>query len=372
MKRLALLVALVAVAALVIATSASGPRSAQLDRRSRLPGVANPGRAGLAAAAAWLAATGRASSVTTRAGAPPAPGQVWLLAAPAAPVPAADAAAFLSHAAAGGLSVWALGAERQPQLEALLQARRVAGRGERTVAGLPDGGPLAGLVLRAPGDGVVSTRPGARPATGPDDPPAALLWPVGRGEVLLLAGTELLDNARIVEADHLSLWVRLAARGPIVFDERWLRPEAVPTPLRLPLLVGGQALLAALLLVIALGWRHGAIRPPPAAGARLTARDYLATLAALSRRAGAEPELAAAAWRRLRRTLEREAGIPARLSGQAAAARLSARAPEGAAALQRGEVALRHPAQGQLLAVTRAAADVEGALGSFDTVRPGR
>jgi hypothetical protein len=291
----------------------------------------------------------------------PGPGAVWLLAAPAAPLPRAEAEAFLAHAEAGGLSVWALGPRRQPELERLLGATRLAGPGERTTAGIAGAGPLEGLVLRSGAAGVASTWPGARLATGPDAPPAALVLPAGRGEVLLLAGTELLDGARIGEADNLSLWVRLAARGPIAFDERWLRLVDATAP-RLPWVAGGQALLAALLRLGALGRRHGAVRPAPGQAPRRTASDYLRGLASLSRRAGAEPELAEAVWRRLRRLLERTSGAPARLVDEEAAHRLEARAPAAAAALRRGAAALAQRGPGQLLAVTRAAADVEAAL----------
>jgi hypothetical protein len=303
--------------------------------------------------------------------------------APAAPLSQAEAEAFVAHAARGGLAVWALSARPQPALAALLGASRVPGRGERTVGGLPGHPLLGGLALRAGGDGVASSLPGARAVTGPEAPAVAVAVPVGAGEVLLLAGPEPLDNAHLREADALSLWVRLAARGRLAFDERWLRPRTTGTSLELPAMVGAQALLAALLLLLALGRRHGAIRPPAAPDTRRTARDYLVSLAALSRRAGAEPELAAATWQRLRRTVERETGVLARLPGEEAARRLEGRAPAAAAALRRGEAVLRageavlrpgeavrrpgeagrrRPAPGQLLAVARAAADVEEAL----------
>jgi hypothetical protein len=187
--------------------------------------------------------------------------------------------------------------------------------------------------------------------------------PLGRGEVLLLGSPALLENGSLAAADHLSLWVRLAARGPITFDERWLLPAgaAAPSP-RLPLLMAGQAALVAALLLLALGLRHGAIRPPPAPGALRSTGDYLASLAALTRRAGAEEALAAASWSRLRRRLERRAGVPALLPIEAAAARLEGRAPAAAEALRRGEAARLRSGPGHLLAVTRAAAEVEAGL----------
>jgi hypothetical protein len=376
MRRLALLGALVVVVAAMLASTAAAPHRARSEAEARLPSASNPTARGLGGAAAWLEATGRAAVVLGPGDPAPRAGDVWLLVAPAAPLSPAEAQAFVAHAARGGLAVWALSSRPQPALAALLGARRLPGRDERTVGGLPDHPVLGGLALRAGGDGVASSLPGARAVTGPEAPPAAVAVQVGAGEVLLLAGPEPLDNAHLPEADALSLWVRLAARGRVVFDERWLRPRAAGVSLRLPALVGAQVLLAALLLLLALGRRHGAIRPPPAPGSRRTARDYLASLAALSRRAGAEPELAAASWRRLRRTLEREAGVAAGLPGEEAARRLEGRSPAAAAALRRGEASLhggdavlrpgdavlRRPVPGQLLEVTRAAADVEAAL----------
>lgn len=361
---LGLLGALVLVAAALIATSAStsAPRRLRGAAASR-PVAANPAGRGLAAAVAWLEATGRPVAVLGPGEEAPAPGDVWLLLAPVAPLPRAEAERLLDHAARGGLAVWALGPSPQPALERALGAARSPGRGERTSAGVPGHPLLGGLALGVGRDGVTSSAPGAHPATGPEAPPAAVSVPVGRGEVLLLGDPAILDNAHLPESDALSLWVRLAARGRVVLDERWGAPAdgGAGRTAGVAALVGLQALLAALLLLLALGRRHGAVRPLPAPASRRTARDYLAALAALSRRAGAEPALAAASWRRLRRRLEREAGVPARLPDEAAARRLSGR-PGAAEAVRRGAAALRAEGPGQLLAVTRAAADAEAAL----------
>lgn len=373
MRRLALLGAAVALVT-VVASTAVAPRRELDAARTRLPSAGNPGRRGLGAAAAWLEATGRPFTVRggepgqappaagEAPGPPPAPGSAWLLVAPRVALPAEFAAAFLDHAARGGLVLWVLGPVPQPALEAALQVRRAPGGVTPAGAGQPGHPLLGGLLLRGGGEGVLSTHPGARPAAGPGEPGEAVAIAIGRGEVLVLGGPALLENDGLGEADHLSLWVRLSARGPITFDERWLPPTGVAAPSpRLPLLVAGQASLACALLLLALGLRHGAVRPPPAT-ARRTAADYLGSLAALTRRAGAEPALAAASWARLRRRLEGRRGPPAHLPAPEAAARLEAHAPEAAAALRRGEAACARPGPGQLLAVTQAAADVELAL----------
>lgn len=380
MRRLALGGALAALLTAVIAATAAAPARDRAEALAGLPSARNPGARGLGAVAAWLAATGRAAAVLEPGDADPAPGAVRLLLAPAAPLDEAEAVALVARAARGGLVVWAMGEAPQPALERLLEARRLPGRGERLTAGAGDDPLLGGLLLRTGGAGATSGLPGARPATGPEQPAAAVTIPVGAGQVLLLGGPEPLDDAHLPEADALSLWVRLAARGPIAFDERWLRPRAAGGRPSTPLLAGLQALLLALALLAALAPRLGAVRPPPPSGSGSGAREYLASLAALYRRSGAEEALAADAWRRLRRRLERTAGVPARATDEDAASRLEPRLPGVAAALRRGAAALAEPGPGRLLAVSRAAADAEAALAPrrrgagapFDSARIGR
>jgi hypothetical protein len=261
-----------------------------------------------------------------------------------------------------------MGRSPQPALEVALAARRLPGPGgERTVQGAPGDGLLGGLALQASGAGVTSDRPGARVAAAGAEPgatAAAVVVPVGRGLVLLLADPLPLDNDHVARGDALSLWVRLAARGPIAFDERWLAPSrpagaSAPRPVTL---AAFQTLLATLALLVAIGRRHGTVRPPPLPATRRTARDYLDALAVLYRRGGAEPALAAATWRRLRARLERDAGVPSRLPDEEAAGRLGPRWPATAGALRRGAAALARGGPGTLLAVTRAAADAEAGL----------
>jgi hypothetical protein len=148
--------------------------------------------------------------------------------------------------------------------------------------------------------------------------------------VLLLAGPALLENARIAEADNLLLWARLAERGPLAFDEGHFAPPSRPATGAGSLApVVAQLAAAALLLLWPLARRLGAVRPPPAQAGR-TAADYLASLGALYRKARAEPELAAAAWRAHRLRLQRRVGIGVALSDGPAADRLAAIRPEAA------------------------------------------
>ncbi len=354
----------VGVALLVAAVASSTPRGdAGL---ARFPSAASTGGAGVGAAARWLAATGRPGRRLVPGDGRPRPGEVWLLLAPAAALDAEEVDAVLAHAEGGGLVVWALGEPgeaRQPALARRLGARRLPGQGERTVGPLASHPLFDGLSLRAAGTGVASERPGARAVLGDADRPEAVAVPLGAGEVVLLAGPEPLDNRHVGTGDALSLWVRLAARGPIAFDERFLLPAATgrASLAGAPALLGLQLGVLVLLLAAALWPRLGTVRPPPPGGAGRTTREYLASLAGLYQRAGAEPALAAASWLRLRRRLEREAGVPAGLPAEAAARRLAARAPAAEEPLRRGEAALVRGGPGVLLEVTRASADVEAA-----------
>jgi hypothetical protein len=350
---------------LLLAAVSARPRTGD-PALLRHPSTESTGGLGVAAAARWLEATGRPARRLVPGDADPSPAETWLLLAPAAPLDEREVAALVTHAERGGRIAWALGAggeADQPVLAARLAARRLAGDGDRQVGPLEPHPLFKGLSLRAGGAGVTSTAPGARPVLGEVARPAAVAVPLGRGELLLLAGTELLDNRHIAEGQALALWVRLAAGGPIAFDERHLRRAGPAGGAASPeaLALGLQAALLLLLLAAAAWPRLGAVRPPPPGTAGRTTGDYLASLAELYRRAGAEPQLAAGTWRRLRQTLERQAGIGAALPVEEAAQRLMVRAPAAVEPLRRGEVALARGGDGLLLEVARAAADVEAA-----------
>ncbi len=232
-------------AVVLLAAAAVGTVATLAHRRQRAtelspyPGVENPGPRGLAALHAWLTETGRAPLVLSSPGDRPPRGAVLVLAAPLNEIEAADAEALLGHAARGGLLVWAMGAEgSQPELERRLQASR-----PRSLRPAPLEAPalpiaphplLAGLSLRGGGDSVASRLPGALPVAGVVDGATlfatAVSVPWGRGEVLLLESTELLQNSRLALADNLELWARLAARGPVAFDERFLLPRTGASP----------------------------------------------------------------------------------------------------------------------------------------------
>jgi hypothetical protein len=363
-RRALALLGLAAALALVGAGAAVDQQRAHDRELSPLASSSNTGPHGLAAARMVLAATGRPAVRLAEPEEAPPPQAVILLAAPRAALGDVDVAALLAHARAGGTLLWMTGLVRQPALERALGLRAFGGGAPRTAIPLAPHPLFAGLELPAGGGSLSGGPPGALAVLGAGGTVAALSIPAGRGEVLVLAGTDALENARLGEGGALSLLTRLAARGRIAFDERWLVPRGGQTSAARAGLVAAllQAALAAALLLAARSRRLGAIRPPPDEGSGRTARDYLTALAALYRRAGARDELARATWARARRTLERRAGIPAHLPPADAAARLARRAPEAAAAFARGEAATRG-GKGALLRACRAADDLEHALG---------
>jgi len=364
MPRPLLATALVLALALVGAGAVVGQRRARRAEVSPLPSSESTAPRGLAAARAFLLATGRGAPRLSSPAEGPPPRAVVLLAAPGAVLDGEEADALLAQVRAGGTLVWMAGGVRQPALERRLEARATPGPGDRTAVALAPHPLVVDLALPANGGGVSSDRAGAIAIAGGEGFTSAVSVPLGAGEVILLSGPAPLSNAHLGEGGAASFLTRLAARGPLVFDERWLlRRDAPSPPSRTALaLLAAQVLLAGAVFVLARARRLGAVRPPPADRGR-TARDYLASLAALYERAGAEEDLARAAWLTLRRDLERRAGIPARLPDPDAHARLARRSAAAAEALARAEAALAAGGRGTLLAVTRAAADLEAALG---------
>jgi hypothetical protein len=361
---------LAACGAVVIAAAAGvvANRRQRAAEVSPLPSVENGGPRGLAAARAWLAATGRPHR-TIRPGDPgPEPREVLLLLAPPVELEESDADALLAHAERGGVVVWALGSRAQRPLERRLGISRARGPSDavtRVVTPLLPHPLFDGLALRTGGALLRATEGVALPLAASAGGIAAAAAPRGRGEVVALAAPDPLENLRLGDGENLSLLARLSALGPIAFDERHLaRPrDARPGAALAAVALALQALLAAGALLLALGRRLGAVRVDVESGARRTARDYLSSLAELYRRAGGEAELRSAAWRSLRRGLERRAGIPSRLPDAEAARRLATRSPAAAAPFARALAARAAPAgEAGLVALVRAAAETEAAL----------
>ncbi len=150
------------------------------------------------------------------------------------------------------------------------------------------------------------------------------LWrkPIGRGEVLIAAGSDLIENRRLDLAGNAQLWANVAQRQ-VVFDEHHLGPA--PSP---PLTVNLWAMLAqlvvlGLLFIAARAPRLGPARPELRREHRSTL-EYVRSIAGLMERAGVDDELKAALRIRLRRLMHERLGIPVTLSAEDASLALAA------------------------------------------------
>ena len=363
MRRLAPALGLSAALALFLAAAVLGLSGDRRAEVSALPSAQNVGPRGLAAARELLLESG-AIALRRGRGDPPVPGAgAVILAALSSPLSEDDVTSLIAEAEAGATLVVALGPARPKALLEALGVEVGTKNAPRLAGGLAPHPLLGDLLLPAGGASLSLSRPGGLAVSGGGGIASALSIPVGRGEVLVLSGPDPLENGRLLEGDAVSLALRLGGKGPVVFDERFLAAPGRAGPPREGLaLLGAQVLLGGLALVLSRGRRLGAVRPPDDPGSGRTAHDYLASLAALYRRAGAEEELAREAWHGLRRRLERRFAIPAHLSDPEAARRAAGKSPRAALALSRGGAAFAGKGPGLLLEVLRAAADAEGAL----------
>ncbi|HEV8254660.1 MAG TPA: DUF4350 domain-containing protein [Vicinamibacteria bacterium] len=148
--------------------------------------------------------------------------------------------------------------------------------------------------------------------------------PRGKGEIVLLAAPEMLENERLGRADHLALLAALAGERPVYFDER---QHGLGTEVGLVELLAGWGLGPALvllgLLALCAFWRGRARLGPPDADPpdlRSEAVDLVDSLGKLYGRA-LMPEAALDLYRAsLARALSSRTG----LKGAALEARLAA------------------------------------------------
>lgn len=313
---------------------------------SPLPSVHNRGPRGLAVLATWLVAAG-AEVIAHDGPLTELPGRAAsvVLVAPAGDeVREAEVEALLDFARRGGTAVVLLprGAP-QPALRRALEAgpgptpplmAEAADVGGTTVAvrfaaGLLDGS----AALRLAADRMLDVRyPGAVPVVEH----GALWWaPEGAGELWLGAGADLAENARLELADNAAFWSRLAARGPVVFDEYHHHRGSTRTPTNLPL-TAAQLVLCGLLFVWVRGTRLGPPRDEPPALHR-SSLEYVDAMAGLIANAQPDAELAITLRTRIRALLHERLGIPLHWPWAQAAAEAARRAELDAAALLRAE-----------------------------------
>ncbi len=137
-----------------------------------------------------------------------------------------------------------------------------------------------------------------------------VLWwkRLGAGEVYIGAGADLSQNERLELLDNLQLWENLAQAGMLAFDELHHEAESAP-PVSGPLwAVALQFLAVFAMFALSRGTRLGPARAELEDRHRST-REYLDSMARLTRRAKVERELASAQVQRLRVLMQDRLGI---------------------------------------------------------------
>ena len=184
---------------------------------------------------------------------------------------------------------------------------------------------------------------------GGEQKPVAVVWRMGRGEVLWWAAATPLSNRSIAKADNLTAFLDAVAGDaqapprPVYWDEYFhgsrgsLWGYVESTPLKWALL---QCLLLSAAILFAFSRRSGPI-VIPAPATRLSPLEFVDTLGGLYQRAGATAVATGVAYRHLRFTLTRRflmaSNTPDATLAQAAAQRLGWNGEDLARVLEQAE-----------------------------------
>ena len=279
------------------------------------------GGGGLAALATWLRESGRdVRELSGPFSKLPADLRTLVVAAPSARVVSAEEVeALRAFANRGGRLVYLRGRTPQPELDgwleladgAVLQPEvEATDLGGATARITLPGGPFAGLrSLRVSARrGISSADPHFLPVAMVGAVPVLLWRPEGRGEIFAAPHADIAENRRVELADNRVPWARMAAEGPLGFDEYHHEAPAPAPPSPGPWLFGVQAVLCAVLLALTRGTTLGPPRkagPAPLPGAMA----YASSFGRLLRSARIEAELVGSLEARLRRTLAERAGV---------------------------------------------------------------
>ncbi len=287
---------------------------------SPVPSVTNPGPQGAQVLHTWLAETGgKVETISGPLTALPAGVQGVVVAAPTERRVSEEEVAALDGFVEGGGTLIYLSprpAGLQPLMRdwlSLIDSQVVLPNdahlgdlGGTTVdVGPEPSGLLSGIKqLRVLADsGLEVAHPNAVAVAG------KALWriPMGKGQVWVSAGPDLLQNRRLDLHDNLQLWVNLRSLK-LGFDEFHHRAAAAPrwSPNLLATLF--QFIFVALLFVAARAPRLGPPRPTLARVHR-SSLEYVRSMGALMRRAGVENELKLKLRDRLRRLMQERLGI---------------------------------------------------------------
>ena len=140
------------------------------------------------------------------------------------------------------------------------------------------------------------------------------------GEIWIFASADFSQNSRIEEADNIEVWQAIAARGPMLFDESHhrLAPEAPDAARRALWIIAAQFVACASFFAYSRGSRLGPPRPEIVERHR-SSREYLESIAWLTRRSRVEKELLREAMTRLRVAMQDRLGIAVSLPEDEAA-----------------------------------------------------
>ncbi len=175
---------------------------------------------------------------------------------------------------------------------------------------------------------------------GKDGNDAVISWPIGSGEVIWWAGATPLTNAGISRADNLNLFLNSLGSPSVIYWDEYFhgeRASLISYVEKTPVIWAGlQILIAALAVLFTFSRRSGPIVAPRPAS-RLSPLEFVNTMGALYRHAGAASIPVDVSRRHLRLELTRRLGLPSQTAvpdlAQSAAGRLDFDATDLAAAL---------------------------------------
>jgi hypothetical protein len=328
---------------LAVALAFSLGTRASVGSAGEMASVQSHSGGGLAGVAAWLREAGAELRVLEGplADVPPSTATVVLAAPTAARITRNEVEVLERFVVGGGTLVYLRPETGQAELDGWLQIESAEELDGAPLLADPGGATAQVSPARGLMEGLSAFRVGTRRGITSSDPHflavasvgrvPALLWrPEGRGEVFVAAGADLAENRRLELGDNRVFWARLAARGPLAFDEFHHVPPAAP-----PLPVGPWAFaLQAVLCAVLWAWTRGThLGPPrtPVVSTHRSALEYADSFGRLLRRSRVETALVADQEQRLRRMLQERMGIPL----QAPPAEVTQRLRR-----QRGELAL--------------------------------
>jgi hypothetical protein len=310
-------------ALLLVAAAATSLLGTARTLNPQLPIATDTGPAGSAGLATYLRERGGTVEVVGD-GAPTVSAGTRIIAAPTArSITAAEVAELEAFVRGGGTLVYlSADAAAQPEMAAWLELEPgppllpdpadTLGGGDPTGVTLEivaAGGPTRGLKALRVGSGRGLIAGGALPIARRAE--AVGLWwrAMGKGQVWIAAGPDLIENRRLELLDNLALWVRLSGPGHVAFVERH-HTSAGPLPLSRGIIAFAlQVLLCLAIAALALGIRFGPPQPLLESRHR-SSLDHVRSLAWLLRRARVESELAAHQLLRLRQLARDRLGLP--------------------------------------------------------------